>query len=300
MGLDWPTAQELIARTGADAEAVGGLLACGAGTDQLAPGRPHTLDDIVSAYEEQCAAVEAAGGRVVVMASRALAASATGPDDYARVVGRVLTQLREPAILHWLGPMFDPLLAGYWGSTDLDAAASACLAIVEEHAARIDGIKVSLLDKQREIAFRRSLPDGVKLYTGDDFDYAELVRGDELGWSDALLGIFDPIAPAASAALLALDAGDLDGFELSLSETVPLSRAVFEAPTVYYKVGVVFLAWLAGHQSHFRMVGGLESARSVPHLAQLFALADRAGLLPDRDLAVARMRLVLRLAGVEA
>jgi hypothetical protein len=299
MGLPWETARELIERAGAEARASGGLLACGAGTDQLEE-QAHTLDEIVRAYEEQCAVVEGAGARVIVMASRVLAASATSAEDYARVYSEVLNQLREPAILHWLGPMFDARLAGYWGSAELPAAMDACLMIIQSNTDRIDGIKVSLLDKDLEIEFRSRLPAGVRLYTGDDFNYTELIRGDDRGFSDALLGIFDPIAPVAATALHALDDGDAAAFESILGPTVRLSRTIFEAPTHFYKTGVVFLAWLAGHQAHFRMVGGLESARSVVHLAELFRLADSTGLLPDRERAVARMRLVLQTAGVDA
>ncbi|GAA4619655.1 dihydrodipicolinate synthase family protein [Actinoallomurus vinaceus] len=297
MGLDWPATRELIERSGAEARACGGRIVCGAGTDQLPPG-PAPLDRIVAAYEEQLGVIEAAGGTPVIMASRQLAASAEGPDDYADVYGRLLGQVARPAVLHWLGPMFDPALEGYWGSADLDAAAHSVLAIIIEHADRVDGIKVSLLDADREIALRRSLPDGVRLYTGDDFNYPELIRGDDVGHSDALLGIFDPIAPAAAAALGALDAGDLEAYERIFGPTVPLARHIFATPTYYYKTGVVFLAWLAGHQTHFRMVGGLESARSVPHLVRLFELADQAGLLPDPELAVARMRAWLTVQGV--
>jgi hypothetical protein len=230
------------------------------------------------------------------MASRALAASARTPDDYARVLDRVLSGVAQPAILHWLGPMFDPALEGYWGSEYLDAAADSALAIIRDHADRIDGIKISLLDDAREIAFRERLPDGVRLYTGDDFNYPSLIRSG----SDALLGIFDAIAPAAAAALTRLDEGDADGFEAVLEPTLPLARHLFSAPTSAYKTGIVFLAWLAGHQDHFRMVGGMESARSIPHLAEAFVLADQAGLLPDRDLASARMRALLQVAGVAA
>jgi hypothetical protein len=234
------------------------------------------------------------------MASRALAAAARGPEDYAEVYGRLLGQVREPAILHWLGPMFDPALEGYWGSSDLDAAGQTCLAIIAEHAERIDGIKVSLLDAEREIALRRALPTGVRMYTGDDFDYPRLIGGDEHGHSDALLGIFDAIAPAAAAALARLDEGATEHFHEILAPTVPLARHVFSAPTQHYKTAIVFLAYLAGHQDHFRMVSGMESARSLPHLARAFVLADRAGLLADRELAARRMRLVARVAGVDA
>jgi uncharacterized protein DUF993 len=227
------------------------------------------------------------------MASRALAAGAAGPDDYRAVYGAVLDGLARPAILHWLGDMFDPALRGYWGSTDLDEATEVFLEIVQANAGKIDGVKVSLLDAEREVALRRRLPDGVRLYTGDDFNYPELIAGDEHGHSDALLGVFDAIAPAAAAALHALDAGDRAAYDRILAPTVPLARTLFEAPTFNYKTGIVFLAYLNGHQAHFRMVGGLESARSITHLADLFVLADRAGLLRDPALATARMRQVL-------
>ncbi|GAB3959088.1 dihydrodipicolinate synthase family protein [Actinoallomurus acanthiterrae] len=299
MGLDWAATRELIERSGAEARACGGRIVCGAGTDQLPPG-PAPLDRIVAAYEEQLGVIEAAGGTPVLMASRQLAASVEGPDDYAAVYGRLLGQVARPAVLHWLGPMFDPALEGYWGSADLDAATESVLAIIGAHADRVDGIKVSLLDAGREVALRRRLPAGVRLYTGDDFNYPELIRGDDVGHSDALLGIFDPIAPAAAAALGALDAGDPEAYERIFGPTVPLARHIFATPTYYYKTGVVFLAWLAGHQAHFRMVGGLESARSVPHLVRLFELADQAGLLPDPELAVARMRAWLTVQGVPA
>jgi Protein of unknown function (DUF993) len=304
MGLGWPEARELIRRALAEARAVeraGGFagLACGAGTDHLEPSPRVTPSDVRAAYEEQVGFVEGEGGRVILMASRALAACARGADDYAEVYGAILRQVRRPVIIHWLGDMFDPQLAGYWGSGDLDRAMGACLEVVREHAAKVDGIKVSLLDKGREIAMRRLLPPGVRMYTGDDFDYPELIRGDGGRASDALLGIFDAIAAAASAALRALDAGDVDRFEALLAPTVPLSRHVFRAPTRFYKTGVVFMAYLNGHQSHFRLVGGQESARSPVHLAEIFRLADRAGLLADPDRAADRMRRVLVLAGIE-
>jgi hypothetical protein len=299
MGLDWTTARELIERSVAEARAVGGMIACGAGTDHLPPRPDLSLDQVEAAYLEQIEAVERCGGRVILMASRALAACARSPDDYARVYGRLLSQVREPVILHWLGDMFDPSLAGYWGRHDLDAAMETALAIIHEYAAKIDGIKISLLDAQREIQMRRRLPPGVRMYSGDDFNYPELILGDDQGYSDALLGIFDAIAPAASAALQALDADDPERFRAILEPTVPLSRHIFQAPTYFYKTGVVFLAYLNGHQRHFRMVGGQESARSVLHLARLFILADQAGVLCDPDRAVARMRIVLALAGIE-
>jgi len=298
MGLDWPNALELARRSIAEARATNGArIACGAGTDQLEPG-VHPLERIVAAYEEQCEAIEAAGGRVILMASRALAAAARSADDYARVYDRVLSQLREPAILHWLGEMFDPALAGYWGSRDLDAAMNVCLDVLRRNAAKVDGIKISLLDKEREIEMRRRLPPGVRMYTGDDFHFAELVEGDAEGHSDALLGIFDAIAPAASAALSALAAGDVGRYREILAPTVPLSRHVFSAPTRFYKTGVVFLAWLNGHQDHFVMVGGQQSARNLLHFATLFRLADAAGLLADPARACARMRQLLALHGL--
>ena len=298
MGFDWATAKELIRRSVAEARTVpGAVLASGAGTDHLEPSSRMTLAEVEAAYEEQCAWIESSGGRIILMASRALAACAKSPDDYVKVYGRILAQVREPVIIHWLGDMFDPALAGYWGSPDLDQASETLLAIVHDHAARIDGVKISLLDQQREIAMRRRFPRGVHMYSGDDFDYPTTIRGDAQGYSDALLGIFDVIAPAASAALRALDAGDVARFDAILAPTLPLSRHVFGAPTRFYKTGVVFAAYLNGHQSHFRMVGGLEGARSIVHLAEQFVLMDKAGLLRDPDLAVERMRRVLAVAG---
>ena len=298
MGFDWATAKELIRRSVAEAKTIpGAVLASGAGTDHLEPTFRVTLAEVEAAYEEQCAWIESSGGRIILMASRALAACAKSPDDYVKVYGRILAQVREPVIIHWLGDMFDPALAGYWGSPDLDQASETLLAIVNDHAARIDGVKISLLDQQREIAMRRRFPRGVHMYSGDDFDYPTTIRGDAQGYSDALLGIFDVIAPAASAALRALDAGDVVRFDAILAPTLPLSRHVFGAPTRFYKTGVVFAAYLNGHQSHFRMVGALEGARSVVHLAEQFVLMDKAGLLRDPDLAVERMRRVLAVAG---
>jgi hypothetical protein len=298
MGLGWKTSRELIRRSIAEAWAEGGEMASGAGTDHLDPMNIASLTDIKRAYEEQCAFVEGEGGRVILMASRALAACAEGPEDYAEVYGAILSQVSSPVIIHWLGEMFDPALNGYWGHSDLDAATEVCLSIIDDHAGKVDGIKVSLLAAGREVEIRRRLPDGVRMYTGDDFDYPALIRGDEESYSHALLGIFDAIAPAASAALHALDAGDTDRYEKLLAPTVSLSRHIFRAPTRYYKTGVVFLAYLNGHQDHFRMVGGQEGARSVIHLCELFVLADRAGLLRDPDLAADRMRRVLSVAGV--
>jgi hypothetical protein len=274
------------------------VLASGAGTDHLEPGPRVTLADVEAAYEEQCTWIEGCGGRIILMASRALAACAKSPDDYVKVYGRILGQVKAPVIIHWLGEMFDPALAGYWGSHDLDRAAETLLAIVHDYAPRIDGVKISLLDQKREIAMRRRFPGSVRMYTGDDFDYPTTIGGDEHGHSDALLGIFDVIAPAASAALHALDRGDRAAFDRVLAPTLPLSRHVFGAPTRFYKAGVVFAAYLNGHQAHFRMVGGLESARSIVHLSEQLVLMDRAGLLRDPELAAERMRRVLAVAGI--
>jgi hypothetical protein len=299
MGLGWSEARELIVRSLAEAKnRPGALIACGAGTDHLAVTPGVTIDDVIAAYEHQIDAVEAHNGQIILMASRALAAIAQGPDDYARVYGRILSQVRQPVIIHWLGEMFDPALQGYWGSDDHMVAMENCLAILNDNAANIDGIKISLLSKEKEIVMRRKLPDGVRMYTGDDFNYAELIAGDDHGHSDALLGIFDAIAPVASAALEALGAGNHDQFYNLLNPTVPLSRHIFRAPTRFYKTGVVFLAYLNGLQDHFTMIGGQQSTRSISHLAELFRLADQARVLTDPDLAVARMKPVLAMYGI--
>jgi len=299
MGLDWKMALELIKRSVAAARGRDGAqLFCGAGTDHLDVNTARTIDDVVRAYEEQIAAIEAAGGRLIMMASRALVRVARSADDYARVYQRVLGQVRQPVIIHWLGDMFDPALSGYWGTRDLDQAMDTAVAIINGSAAKIDGVKISLLDKQREIAMRRRLDKTVKMYTGDDFNYAELIAGDAEGYSHALLGIFDAIAPAAAASLSALADGDTPKFHAILAPTVPLSRHIFRAPTQFYKTGVVFMAYLNGHQDHFTMVGGQESARSTLHLAELFRLADKAGLFRDPELAARRMKAVMTVRGV--
>ncbi|MEV5337578.1 dihydrodipicolinate synthase family protein [Streptomyces sp. NPDC052676] len=295
MGLDWAGAAELIRRSAAEAKAVGGRVACGVGTDQLASG---TLAEVRAAYEEQLAVVEEAGAQAILMASRALAKAASGPEDYLEIYGHLLRQAAEPVILHWLGPMFDPALEGYWGSSDLDAATGIFLEVIAAHPDKVDGIKVSLLDARREIDLRRRLPQGVRCYTGDDFNYPELIAGDDQGFSHALLGIFDPLGPLAAEAVRVLDTGDVTGFRELLDPTVALSRHLFQAPTRFYKTGVVFLAWLAGHQSHFTMVGGLQSARSLPHFARAYELADGLGLFPDPKLAEERMKTLLAMYGV--
>ncbi|WP_331766625.1 dihydrodipicolinate synthase family protein [Embleya sp. NBC_00896] len=299
MGLDWSATTELIRRGAAEAAAVGDpyeLIACGAGTDHAGVGL--TIDQVIAAYTEQVAVVEESGAKVVLMASRQLAASARGPQDYRRVYDTLLGQVRRPVVLHWLGEVFDPALAGYWGSSDVAAATEVFLDLVRTHADRVDGVKVSLLDREHEIRLRAELPVGVRLYTGDDFHYPELIRGDGTHFSHALLGIFDAIAPVAAGALRALDAGDPATYDALLAPTVPLSRHLFGAPTYNYKTGIVFLAWLTGRQDAFVMVAGAQSARSIPHLAEAYRLADAAGLLPDADLAAARMRSLLAVAGV--
>ncbi len=305
MGLDWPTSLELIRRSlDAARDVPGALVASGCGTDHLAPEDAGGIEDVIAAYEHQMEAIEALGGRLIIMASRALVRVARGPDDYARVYGRILEQVREPVILHWLGDMFDPQLRGYWGDEDISRAMDTAIEVIAAHAAKVDGIKISLLDKDREIEMRRRLPAGVRMYTGDDFNYAELIAGDGVGelsthqHSDALLGIFDAIAPAASAALAALAAGDATRFHEILAPTVPLSRHIFAAPTRFYKTGVVCVAWLNGHQDHFSMVGGQQSARSLLHIAELFRLADQAGVLERPDLAIERMAQWLAVHGV--
>ncbi|MFK0161534.1 dihydrodipicolinate synthase family protein [Rhizobium sp. NPDC090279] len=300
MGLDWTGAKELIAHAQSAARGrPDAVIAYGAGTDHLQPGPDVTIDDVIRAYEEQIAYVEGQGGRIILMASRALAAAAKSSDDYIRVYDRILGQVKEPVIIHWLGSMFDPALAGYWGSADDMQAMETATAIINQNAAKVDGVKISLLSAEKEIVMRRRLDPSVKMYTGDDFNYAELIAGDEQGYSHALLGIFDAVAPAASAALAKLAQNDLDAFHAILEPTVPLSRHIFKAPTRFYKTGVVFLAYLNGFQDHFQMLGGQQSARSIQHLSELFRLADAARVLRDPDLAAYRMRSILATVGID-
>jgi hypothetical protein len=295
MGLDWSSSLMLIEKSIREARTIAGAeVWSGAGTDHVAN---TNLDGVIRAYEEQCGAIEKLGGRIILMASRALAACARSPEDYAEVYDRVLSQVSQPVIIHWLGEMFDPALEGYWGSKDHYAAMEVCLSVLHRNAAKVDGIKISLLDKQKEVDMRRKLPAGLRMYTGDDFNFAELIQGDARGYSDALLGIFDAIAPAASQALSFLSEGSNSDYHEILGPTVPLSRHIFRAPTRFYKTGVVFMAWLNGHQDHFVMVGGQQSARHVLHLAELFRLADAAGLLADPPLACARMKQLLAVHG---
>lgn len=300
MGLDWAGAQELIRRSLEEARTVPGAdLACGAGTDQLSPGEAKSLDDVIAAYEEQIGFVEKHGGRAIMMASRALARLARTPDDYRRVYSRILGQTRDKVVLHWLGDMFDPQLKGYWGSDDFEVALSGVLSIIEDNRDKVEGIKISLLDDAKEVALRDRLPEGVLCFTGDDFNYAELIEGNGRGYSHALLGIFDAVAPQASRALASLATGDVATFRSVIEPTVPLSRKIFEAPTQYYKAGVVFLAWLNGHQSHFTMPAGLQSTRGILHYADIFRLADRARVLDQPELATVRMKSLLAVHGIE-
>ncbi len=301
MGVDWETALELIQRTmkAAQAHPLSPRVACGAGTDHLPLSALNTAGEILSAYEHQAEAIEAAGGQLILMASRAFPAINAGPDTYHDVYRALIDGAAEPVILHWLGDMFDPALTGYWGSTDVDAASDFVLSLINENPAKVDGIKISLLDQAHEEAFRARLPDDVRLYTGDDFNYADLIAGDGTHFSHALLGIFAAIAPAASQALEALAMGDMDRYNALFAPTIPLSREIFKAPTRFYKAGIAYLAWLNGAQSHFIMPGGFQSSRDICHYAQVFRLADQAGLLSDPELAKARMTTLLSLHGVE-
>jgi hypothetical protein len=301
MGLDWPGALELIGRTLAEARSRPGVLVgCGAGTDHLERGAVRTLEDVIAAYELQIEAIEKLDGRIILMASRALVEVAKGPEDYRRIYDRILRQVRHPVVIHWLGEMFDPALEGYWGADDHLEAMEVALTVIAENAAKVEGIKISLLSKEKEIIMRRRLPPAVRMYTGDDFNYAELIAGDDRGYSDALLGIFAAIAPAASAALTRLAAGDEVGFHNMLAPTVPLSRHIFAAPTRFYKTGIVFLAYLNGLQNHFHMIGGQQSARSLQHLAELFRLADEARVLRDPELAARRAANVMAVGGISS
>lgn len=311
MGLDWAATQELINRSAAEAALIASpertvrdLLACGAGTDQLDPATVEPGEEglaaVLAAYREQIAVVEASGAKVIIMASRALAKVASGPADYLALYGTLLSEVKEPVVLHWLGTMFDPSLAGYWGSDDVAAATATFQALIDTHAAKVDGVKVSLLDAGHEVALRASLPAGVRLYTGDDFNYPELIDGDGENYSDALLGIFAAIAPAASTALQEYDADRPAEARAILDSTRNLGLHIFEAPTYFYKTGIAFLAWLNGFQPGFQMIGGLHAGRDVNHLVKLFRLADTAGLLLQPEVAATRMAGFLNTAGVAA
>lgn len=299
MGLSWADSLELIRKTRDALSGTNVPVFNGCGTDHLDPAEARDLDGIIDAYVEQAEAIQAVGGRLILMASRALARVAKTPEDYLKVYRRVLERVDHPVVLHWLGDMFDPALAGYWGTDNLTIARDVALNVIAESRDKVDGIKISLLDKQREIEMRRLLPAGVKMYTGDDFNYPELIAGDEAGFSHALLGIFDAIAPAASHALSALAQGDKARFLSILEPTVPLSRHIFGAPTRFYKTGVVFLAYLNGHQSHMVMLAGHQAMRSLPYFVNIFRMADQAGLLRDPDVAVSRMGQFLAFYGVQ-
>lgn len=296
MGLDWQGALELIRRT--RAELPDATIANGCGTDHLDPADARDLDDVIRGYLEQVEAIQKLDARIILMASRALARVAKGPADYLKVYDRVLGACDRPVILHWLGEMFDPALAGYWGCDDFEGALDTALEVIARNQSKVDGIKISLLDKDKEIIMRRRLPDGVKMYTGDDFNYPELIHGDAHGYSHALLGIFDPLAPAAAYAIDRLGKGDDAGFRAALDPTVPLARLIFRAPTQYYKTGVVFLAWLNGFQDHFIMLNGAQAMRPLSYFTEVFRLADGCGLLRHPDLAVDRMKKLLALYGV--
>jgi hypothetical protein len=296
MGLSWEQARELISRSAARAAELGTGIVCGAGTDQL-PSGPQSLAAITGAYTEQLAHIQDAGAEVILMASRALAASARSHQDYLDVYGHLLRLAQRPVILHWLGDAFDPELRGYWGSLDFAAAADTVIELIESSGGQVSGVKLSVLNAGYEVALRRRLPAGVRLYTGDDFNYADLIKGDDEGHSDALLGAFAAIAAPAAAALHALDAGDIAGYDIAIGPTVELSRLIFEEPTFHYKVGVAFLAWLNDLQPQFAMIGGLQARRSPAHLIRVFELAAAAGALRDPALAVERMTEYLARTG---
>jgi Protein of unknown function (DUF993) len=297
MGLDWANALELIGQSLTNAGPRKNLIFAGCGTDHLRSDEAYSIDDVIKAYLEQLHAIQRLGGRIILMASRALVRAAKSPSDYVKVYNRVLAEADHPVILHWLGNMFDPALAGYWGHDGFENAMEEALHVIESNVAKVDGIKISLLDEGKEIEMRRRLPASVKMYTGDDFNYPGLIAGDAFGYSHALLGIFDAIAPAASQALAALAEGDIGAYNRLMAPTVPLSRLIFRVPTQYYKTGIVFLAWLNGHQNHFTMINGAQSMRPLPYFIDCFKLADQAGLLRDPDLAVSRMTKLLAVYG---
>jgi hypothetical protein len=299
MGLDWELARELIVRTAGEAGRSGSLAVYGASTDQLPENAVATVPAVIEAYRQQVELIESVGGQAILMASRTLASIAMSPEDYLEVYGTVISGAGRPVMIHWLGEVFDPALGGYWGSHDPWTALETVLTLTAAHPDLIDGVKISLLDDKLEHSMRARLPEGVRTYTGDDFNFVDMILGDASGHSDALLGVFDPIAPVASAALGALDAGDREGFRAFLDPTVPFARHLFSAPTYHYKTGITFLAFINGHQDHFRMLDGAESSRSIGHLSRLLVLADEAGLLVDPELAIIRMGQLLSLSGID-
>ena len=296
-GLDWPNALELIRQSLAHAGPRAKLIASGCGTDHLKPEDARSLDDVIAAYLEQLHAIQKLGGRIILMASRALVRVAKSPDDYSQVYSRVLREADHPVVLHWLGKMFDPALKGYWGQERFEDTMETALRVIDANVSKVDGIKISLLDDAKEVTMRRRLPASVKMYTGDDFNYPDLIAGDSQGYSHALLGIFDVIAPAASQALSALALGDSATYNSLMEPTVPLSRLIFRSPTQFYKTGIVFLAWLNGHQDHFIMINGAQAMRPLPYFVECFKLADAARLLNDPELAVSRMKKLLAVYG---
>jgi hypothetical protein len=297
MGLDTKATRELISRSAAEARAAGGALVVGVNTDHV-DDEVISLPAVIDAYVEQLHFAEDQGAGTVLMASRHLARAASSPADYAHVYREVLARAGAPVILHWLGEAFDPQLAGYFGSRDVPACIDTVVAIMTESADRIRGIKMSLLDAGHEVTLRSRLPQGTTMFTGDDYNYVDLIAGDGRRYSDALLGAFAGVAPNASAAIQALDAESPAEYHRILDPTEALARHIFAAPTFYYKTGVAFLSWLNGHQPAFAMVGGLHSARSLPHLSTLVRLADRAGALEVPDLAAERWNAYLALHGV--
>ena len=304
MGLDAAATRELITRSAQAAREEGGALVVGVNTDHV-DDEVISLDRVIDAYKEQLHFTEDAGAGVVLMASRHLARAAQSADDYLRVYREVLGAATTPVVLHWLGAAFDPSLASYFGSTDSKTASATVLEIITENAAHVSGIKMSLLDPFAEIAVRAQLPETATMFTGDDFNYVGLIAGTGPStssgtkkYSNALLGAFAALAPSASAAIQALDAGDSGEYESILGPTEDLSRQIFAAPTFYYKTGVAFMSWLNGHQAAFSMVGGLHSARSLPHLSEIVRLANRSGALEQPELAADRWHALLAVNGV--
>lgn len=300
MGLDAAATRELISRSAQVAREEGGSVVVGVNTDHVE--ETHiSLDQVIDAYKSQLHFTEEQGAGPVLMASRHLARVAESADDYRRVYRSVLESATTPVVLHWLGTAFDPELEGYFGASDWQTASGVLLDIIAENPGKVAGVKMSLLNAESEISVRERLPQGVRMFTGDDFNYVSLIGDSGVGarpYSDALLGAFAAITPVASAAIQALDAGDAAAYQRILGPTEELSRQVFAAPTFYYKTGVAFLAWLNGHQPAFQMVGGLHSARSLPHLSRIVELANASLALENPELARERWHGMLRLNGV--